>query len=49
MDKKTILSIENISKTYRNENIQVPALIDVSLAIEEGEFVMITGHNGSGK
>jgi len=49
MDKKTILNIENISKTYRNEDIQVPALIDVSLAIEEGEFVMITGHNGSGK
>lgn len=49
MNKKTILSIENISKIYRNNDIHVPALIDVSLTIEEGEFVMITGRNGSGK
>ncbi len=49
MNKKTILSIENISKTYKNEDIRVPALIDVSLTIERGEFVMITGRNGSGK
>lgn len=49
MNKKTILRIENISKTYRNNDVYVPALIDVSLTIEEGEFVMITGRNGSGK
>lgn len=49
MNKKTILRIENISKTYRNNDVHVPALIDVSLTIEEGEFVMITGRNGSGK
>lgn len=49
MNKKTILRIENISKAYRNNDVHVPALIDVSLTIEEGEFVMITGRNGSGK
>jgi putative ABC transport system ATP-binding protein len=49
MDKRTILNIENISKTYKNGDIRVSALCDVSLVIERGEFVMITGRNGSGK
>jgi len=49
MNKKIILNIENISKTYKSGDIQVPALCDVSLVIEKGEFVMITGRNGSGK
>jgi len=49
MDKKNILNIENISKTYKSGDIHVPALQDVTLIIERGEFVMITGRNGSGK
>lgn len=44
------LSFENVSKAYplSRENVVVAAK-DLSLAIEPGEFVAITGRSGSGK
>ncbi len=47
--KKPIITVTKISKTYRLGDVQVPALQDVSLKISEGEFLIITGRNGSGK
>ena len=40
---------ENLSKTYRQDRINLKALDDINLSIEEGEFVAITGKSGSGK
>ncbi len=45
---KTIRT-ENLSKTYRQDKINLKALFDINLSIEEGEFVAITGKSGSGK
>jgi putative ABC transport system ATP-binding protein len=40
---------EHLSKTYRRGRIEVAALVDVSLAVDQGEFVAIMGPSGSGK
>ena len=43
------LRIENICKRYGKGNTQVTALDHVSLTVNHGEFVAITGASGSGK
>ena len=45
----SILKIENISKSYGFGENQVKALDNVSLEIQNGEFIAITGSSGSGK
>ncbi len=46
---RPIIEAEHLGKTYRAGKLQVPALIDVSFAVEPGEFVAIVGPSGSGK
>ena len=44
-----IIKMENISKLYKSGQIQVEALKDISIVIQEKEFVSIMGPSGSGK
>ena len=44
-----ILNLQNIYKDYQQEKLVVSVLKDVSLTVEEGEYVAIMGPSGSGK
>jgi putative ABC transport system ATP-binding protein len=45
----TIISLDRVSRTYSTGRLEVPALADVTLDVEPGEFVAIVGPSGSGK
>jgi putative ABC transport system ATP-binding protein len=44
-----IIEASHVGKTYRSGKLEVPALRDVTFAVEPGEFVSIVGPSGSGK
>ncbi len=44
-----LITISNICKLYNQGENQIPALNDVSISVEEGEFIAIVGQSGSGK
>ena len=44
-----MLTLSHINKTYVVGEEPVRALIDVSLEVQEGEFLAICGPSGSGK
>ena len=44
-----LLNLSHIYKDYQQDKLVVPVLKDVSLSVEEGEYVAIMGPSGSGK
>ncbi len=44
-----IIEVQNVNKIYRTSEIEVHAVRNVDLTIEEGEFTAIVGPSGSGK
>lgn len=44
-----LLELKHIYKNYMQDKIVVPALKDINISIDEGEYVAIMGPSGSGK
>lgn len=44
-----IVECRHIYKTYKTGRIEFPALKDVNLSVEEGEYLAVMGPSGSGK
>lgn len=49
MNQKTLMRVENISKSYRMGEVTVNALSSVNFELYEEEFIVILGPSGSGK
>ena len=49
MVKRMLLDLKNIYKNYGKEPMIVPVLKDISLQVNEGDYIAIMGPSGSGK
>jgi len=45
----TMLQMTGVKKTYRTELVETYALRDMTVSVNDGEFVAVTGSSGSGK
>ncbi len=46
---KNIISIKNLTKTYKTKEVETPVLRGINLEVPEGEFLGIMGKSGAGK
>jgi putative ABC transport system ATP-binding protein len=49
MPKKKVIETKKLGRVFKNGDIEVHALSEINISIEEGEFVSIMGSSGSGK
>ncbi|TAK60790.1 MAG: ABC transporter ATP-binding protein [Bacteroidetes bacterium] len=45
----SLISVENISKSYWRDKLEIPVLRNISLQIAAGDFLALMGPSGSGK
>jgi putative ABC transport system ATP-binding protein len=44
-----LINVQNVSKSYWRDKYEIPVLNNISLNVEEGDFVALMGPSGSGK
>jgi putative ABC transport system ATP-binding protein len=44
-----IIQVRNLSKSYWRNSLEIPVLHDISIDVQEGEFLALMGPSGSGK
>ena len=44
-----LIEIQKLFKSYRRDTLEIPVLKNISLSIDEGEFIAFMGPSGSGK
>ena len=49
MTKQPLITLDNVSKVYYTERVETLALSNISMSVDEGEFVSIMGPSGCGK
>jgi len=45
----SLIQLNNISKSYWRDSLEIPVLNNVSMEVPEGEFLALMGPSGSGK
>lgn len=45
----TLVEVQNVTKVYRRDTLEIPVLQNISLSVPEGEFLALMGPSGSGK
>jgi putative ABC transport system ATP-binding protein len=45
----SLIEVQNLSKSYRRDSLEIPVLRNISLTVPDGEFLAFMGPSGSGK
>ena len=45
----SLIQLNNISKSYQRDKIEIPVLSNINMEIPDGEFIALMGPSGSGK
>ena len=45
----SLITVQNVSKSYWLEKIEIPVLNNITINVEQGEFLALMGPSGSGK
>jgi len=44
-----MINVNNVSKSYHRDKIEIPVLSNITISVPEGEFLALMGPSGSGK